>query len=124
MIFKRLQSATAGAQAERGAQRLLKNQHLTILHKNYRSRFGEIDIIALSESHLIFVEVRYRHSTAFGSPAETVTNKKQQRIILTARHFLSRGEYAELPCRFDVIEVSKGECGKLRFNWLTNAFQE
>ncbi|MFT7404226.1 YraN family protein [Zhongshania sp.] len=124
MIFKRRQSAQAGAQAERGARGLLKDNNLKILHQNYRSRFGEIDIIALSDSHLIFVEVRYRQSTAFGSPAETVNNKKQQRIIRTAKHFLSRGEYAELPCRFDVIEVGKDESGKFRFNWLTDAFQE
>jgi putative endonuclease len=68
--------------------------------------------------------VRYRQSSSFGSAAETVTFKKQQRIILTARHFLSRGDYAELPCRFDVIEVSSDKDGKLQFNWLVNAFQE
>jgi putative endonuclease len=124
MTFNRLQSAQTGAQAEHGACRLLKDHRLKILHQNYRSRFGEIDIIALSESHLIFVEVRYRNSIAFGSPAETVNKKKQQRIIRTARHFLSRGAYAELPCRFDVIEVGKNESGKFCFNWLTNAFQE
>ncbi|MFT6593877.1 MAG: putative endonuclease [Zhongshania sp.] len=124
MIFKRSKTADTGAQAEQGACQLLKKHDLKIIHQNYRSRFGEIDIIALSEYHLIFVEVRYRQNTAFGSASETVTRKKQQRILLTARHFLSRGEYAELPCRFDVIEASSDTSGKLHFNWLTNAFQE
>lgn len=124
MIFKQSTAVNIGAQAELGACRLLKKHKLNIIQQNYRCRFGEIDIIAKSDHHLIFVEVRYRQSTSFGSAAETVTFKKQQRIILTARHFLSRGEYAELPCRFDVIEVSSDKDGKLQFNWLVNAFQE
>ena len=124
MIFKRSTAVNIGAQAELGACRLLKKQELNVIQQNYRCRFGEIDIIAKSDQHLIFVEVRYRQSSSFGSAAETVTFKKQQRIILTARHFLSRGDYAELPCRFDVIEVSSDKDGKLQFNWLVNAFQE
>ncbi|CAA0096104.1 YraN family protein [Zhongshania aliphaticivorans] len=124
MIFKQLSKIDIGAQAELGACHLLKNHKLKIIHQNYRCRFGEIDIIARSEHHLIFVEVRYRQDTSFGSAAETVTRKKQQRIILTARHFLGGGKYTELPCRFDVIEASSDKSGKLHFNWLTNAFQE
>ena len=121
MIFKSLKSADIGDRAERGARRLLEKHKLKILHQN---RFGEIDLIAMSENHLIFVEVRFRENSFFGSGAETVTSKKQQRIILTARHFLSSGAYTELPCRFDVIEASNDKSGKLHFNWLENAFQE
>lgn len=124
MIFKSLKSADIGDRAERGARRLLEKHKLKILHQNYRSRFGEIDLIAMSENHLIFVEVRFRENSFFGSGAETVTSKKQQRIILTARHFLSSGAYTELPCRFDVIEACNDKSGKLHFNWLENAFQE
>lgn len=124
MIFKRAKRAETGALAEDGACRLLKKHNLKILQQNYRSRFGEIDIIALSEQHLVFVEVRYRQNTSYGSAAETVTRAKQKRIISTARHFLSRGDFNELPCRFDVIEASSDKSGKLQFNWLTNAFQE
>lgn len=125
MIFKKPNnSKEIGVLAEQGACLLLKKHKLKILHQNYLSRFGEIDIIALSEQHLIFVEVRYRKNTFFGTASETVTTKKQQRIILAARHFLSHGRYTELPCRFDVIEASSDKTGKLHFNWLVNAFQE
>ncbi|WP_269617780.1 YraN family protein [Zhongshania sp. BJYM1] len=124
MIFKRTKGIDAGILAEQGACRFLQKHNLKILKQNYRSRFGEIDIIALSDQYLIFVEVRYRQNTSYGSAAESVTRAKQQRIINTARHFLSRGLYNELPCRFDVIEASSDKSGNLHFNWLSNAFQE
>ena len=120
--------ADIGKQAEQSACRYLEKQNLQIITKNYRCRLGEIDIIARSAEHLVFVEVRYRSNSNFGSAAATVDIRKQRRIILTARHYLGSAagglHYRELPCRFDVIEACPDNSGKLAFNWLTNAFQE
>ncbi|AMO69462.1 MAG: putative endonuclease [Zhongshania aliphaticivorans] len=127
-MWRKQGASNTGARAEQAACRYLQKQKLKVIAKNYRCRFGEIDIVCRSDEHLVFVEVRYRHSAHFGSAAETVNFAKQQRIILTARHYLSCNagakQYSELPCRFDVIEASPGNSGELQLNWLPNAFQE
>ncbi|MEX1668462.1 YraN family protein [Zhongshania guokunii] len=127
-MFLRATAADSGKRAELAAGCYLEKHKLKIIERNYRCRLGEIDIIALSTTHLVFVEVRYRHSNSFGSGAESVTLRKQQRIMLTARHYLGSracsAKYRELPCRFDVIEASPEKNGELHFNWLPNAFQE
>jgi putative endonuclease len=123
-LRRRALPADIGKRSEQAACQFLQENKIKIVDKNYRCRFGEIDIIGLSEHHLVFFEVRHRQSNKFGSAAETVDTRKQQRIILTARHYLGRGKYTELPCRFDVIEVMAKTSGELSFNWLDNAFQE
>jgi putative endonuclease len=127
-MWPKLGPTNTGKRAEQAACRYLQKHKLKIIAKNYSCRFGEIDIVCLSDQHLVFVEVRYRRTAHYGSAAETVNFAKQQRIILTARHFLSCNagaeQYSELPCRFDVIEASPGNSGELQLNWLPNAFQE
>jgi putative endonuclease len=127
-MWPKLRSADTGKRAEQAACQFLKKQQLKIISRNYRCRFGEIDIVARSANHLVFVEVRYRSNKHYGTGAETVTTAKQQRIMLTARHYLSQEvgskPDAELPCRFDVIEACSADNGELRLNWLQNAFQE
>lgn len=127
-MWPKRRPADIGDNAEQAACRYLQKQRLNLIARNYRCRFGEIDIIARSADHLVFVEVRYRNNKRYGSGAETVTTAKQRRIILTARHYLSYeagGHHcAELPCRFDVIEASPADNGELLLNWLPNAFQE
>jgi putative endonuclease len=112
-----------GQRAEAEAAKLLRHNRLRIIERNFRCRFGEIDIIALSKSHLIFVEVRHRSNTKHGSGAESVDFRKQQRIMQTAQFFLSSGRYRNLPCRFDVIESTLDQHGQLQLHWLQNAFQ-
>lgn len=117
-------SQARGQQAEQQAAAMLRRHGLRIVDTNYRCRQGEIDIIARSEQHLIFVEVRYRQSDRFGGGAASVDFRKQQKLILAARHFLSQGRFSELPCRFDVIEASQGDGGhQLQFNWIADAFK-
>ncbi|WP_373083862.1 YraN family protein [Zhongshania sp.] len=126
-MWRSARPTDTGKRAEQGACRFLENNKLKIIAKNYHCRFGEIDVIARSPEHLVFVEVRYRNNPHFGSAAETVNTAKQRRIILTAHHYLSSAggrQYNELPCRFDVIEASPGNSGELHFNWLPHAFQE
>ncbi len=76
-----------------------------ILEKNYRCKIGEIDIIAKHRGILIFIEVKYRKTLAFGSPGEAVNYYKQQRIIGSAKWYLRQHYNTEINCRFDVIEV-------------------
>ena len=76
------------------------------------------------EAYLVFIEVRFRKNSRFGSAAETVTVHKQQRLIRAAEFFLLRNpKLAELPCRFDVIGIELNTItNKPEYTWLKNAF--
>lgn len=113
-----------GKEAEQQACRYLQQQGLRIVQQNYYCRFGEIDIVAQHQNYLVFVEVRYRQGSQFGSAAESVTVHKQRRLLTAARSYLSKRVKYEPPCRFDVIEVVGQPGEKWQFNWLKNAFQE
>ncbi len=107
-----------GSKYEQIAKEWLKKQGLTILAQNFRSRTGEIDLIARDERTIIFVEVKYRSSVSAGDPAEAVSWQKQMKIRNTARYYLYRNHYAEgIPCRFDVVAILGGEV-----RWIKNAF--
>ncbi len=109
-----------GRQAESRALRHLENNGLTLLCSNYRSRRGEIDLVMLDHDSLVFVEVRYRHSPHYGSPAESVDRNKQARLIACAQHYLlTHPQSAQQPCRFDVVSVN-GNTGTL--DWIRHAF--
>ena len=114
---RRTPAQAAGGGAEDHAARFLADRGLTILARNYRTRFGEIDLIAADGDVLVFVEVRLRVSDAFGGAASSVTRAKQRRIESAARHYLSRLR-REPPCRFDVITLDGG-----RPTWLRAAFE-
>ncbi len=115
-----------GADGERFARRYLRNQGLTVLDTNYRTRQGEIDIVADHGGTLVFVEVRLRSDRRFGAGAETIDQRKQQRLIRAAEHYLlARNGASPPPCRFDVLALSpsleKGR--KYRVEWLQDAFR-
>ncbi len=111
-----------GQQAEQYACEHLKKHGLSLVTRNYRCRYGELDLIMRSKSCLIVAEVRYRQSARFGGGAATVTAAKQRRIIKSARCYLQQhSEHRDLPVRFDVIALS-GELPKPVVEWLPNAF--
>ncbi|HEY7741758.1 MAG TPA: YraN family protein [Burkholderiales bacterium] len=109
-----------GGPAEDLAAAFLERQGLRILERNYRCRFGEIDLVARSGGLLVFVEVRARSSEAFGGAAGSITAAKRRRLVAAARHYLAR-RGADVPCRFDVVLVRGTE---QRMEWLTDAFGE
>lgn len=113
--------ANSGAQAEQLAAAYLKLHGLQLVETNYRCRFGEIDLICRDGKALVFVEVRLRGSEAFGGAAASITARKQEKILLAARHYLQR--LRDIPaCRFDVV-LLRG----LRDNdieWIRDAFGE
>ena len=109
----------SGLQAEQWAAQHLQQQGLKLVVQNYRSRFGEIDIIMQDKDVLVFVEVRLRKNAEFGGAAASIDARKQQRIISTAQQYLS-GLRQLPPCRFDAVLIDKaGE----KFEWLKNAFE-
>ncbi|MFI3209801.1 MAG: YraN family protein [Peptostreptococcaceae bacterium] len=83
---------------------LIKNKY-SIISRNYRVSFGEIDIIAKSYDTIIFVEVKARSSTYYGYPSEALSIKKQEKIIETSKVFIQEFNLENLNIRFDVIEV-------------------
>jgi putative endonuclease len=99
-----------GARGEEAAARHLKREGYEILERNWRSPSGEVDIIALDGEMAVFVEVKARSGSRFGSAAESVDRRKQQKITKTALQYLSRASGSEgpPPVRFDVITVSGG----------------
>ena len=110
-----------GARGEDTAAKHLAEQGYGILARNYRKRSGEVDIIAQIEDMLVFVEVKTRRSSRFGSPAEAVDLKKRRRICSAALHYVSENKAGDLPARFDVIEVFAKNDG-LRVRHIINAF--
>ncbi|HFD81074.1 MAG TPA: YraN family protein [Gammaproteobacteria bacterium] len=110
-----------GEDAESLACRFLEGRGLKLLTRNYRSRGGEIDLVMLDRDSLVFVEVRYRRQTRFGHAAETVSWRKQQRIIHCAGCYLSRHRCWNRPARFDVVSL-EGDPARPRIEWLRNAF--
>ena len=81
---------------------------------------GEIDLIMQDATHLVFVEVRYRHQQAFGLAYESITQAKQRKLRITAMHYLSYKKLHEKVCaRFDVVSV-QGEPPEIE--WIKDAF--
>jgi len=97
----------SGTEAEERACIFLKDAGYKIVARNWRSRFGEIDIVARDGSTVVFVEVKARAGEAFGGPSAAVDAGKQRRIATTASEFLQETG-CELPARFDVVTFSDG----------------
>jgi putative endonuclease len=83
----------------------LAHRGYAILERRYRTRYGEIDIVARSGGSLVFVEVKTRDGNEFGGAEAAVTVCKQQRIVRMAIDFLARRRLQDQPCRFDVVTI-------------------
>ncbi|MCB1794082.1 MAG: YraN family protein [Candidatus Competibacteraceae bacterium] len=110
-----------GSAAEDLACRYLEARGLTLVTRNVRCRGGELDLIMRDGEHLIFVEVRSRSHTRYGTPAESVTRSKQQRLLRAAALYLQR-QRLDLPCRFDVVAILQAD-GEPQVEWIRDAFQ-
>jgi putative endonuclease len=112
----------AGADAEERARRYLERQGLVMVERNFHSRRGEIDLVMRDGDTLVFVEVRFRRNSRFGTAAESVTPAKQRRIIDAARYFLNcRRQWNDCICRFDVLAIS-GQTPQ-DMAWIKDAFR-
>lgn len=118
-----MNSSAAGARWERVAERHLRLRGLKTLRRNFHCRLGEIDLVMKHGEITVFVEVRYRATSALGGAAQSVTRKKQLKLARAAGIFLSRSRrHATGPCRFDVVTITgTGPTPSIR--WLRNAFE-
>src|SRR5262245_39306191 len=103
--------AALGLKGEAIACEELTRRGYRILDRRYRTRFGEIDIVAEHDGVVVFVEVKARESTSFGGAAEAVHARKRRRILGMAVDYVARRGLQDRPCRFDVVAVSIGENG-------------
>ncbi len=110
-----------GDAGENLARDFLKGKGLAILAVNYRTRWGELDIVARDRDTLVFVEVKTRSQKRFGSPLEAVTPDKQRRIVRMAQTYLLEKRLGDVAARFDVIGIDLTD-GAPRIDWIPNAF--
>ena len=101
-------------EGENIAAEYLKKQGYRILERNYSTKVGELDIIAQDRDTIVFVEVKARENANFGQPIESITPQKVRHIIRTAQWYLSAKRKFNSPCRFDVIEVLRGEVAHVK----------
>jgi len=106
-----------GREAEQLAFDYLRRHGLTKVERNYRCRFGEIDLIMRDGQTLVFVEVRMRASSSFGGARESIDKRKQRKLVSAAQHYI--GSIGKIPdCRFDAVLLN----GDSRVEWIKNAF--
>lgn len=121
----KVKTGISGSKGEKAAASFLLEKGYDIECMNYRSRFGEIDIIASNGKYLLFVEVKTRSANFMATPAESVFYAKQQKILKTAMIYLTNVTNHLQP-RFDVIEVyikNKDDFIVERINHIENAFE-
>ncbi len=94
-----------GRSAEIAAAAELGRRGYRIVASNYRCRSGEIDLIANEGDSLVFVEVRCKRTSEYGTPAESITPAKIRKLVTTAEHYLTEHGSTDVICRFDVVEV-------------------
>ncbi len=111
-----------GRQGEDLACRELCRRGYAILARRFRTRHGEIDIVARDGDVLVFVEVKARSSRSFGGALGAVTPRKQRQVIAMAQRYMARVGWAARPCRFDVVAVQGTSRDKPDVTLVRNAF--
>lgn len=112
-----------GVTGEDFAAAYLWKRGLRVIEKNFRSRCGEIDLIALDRDTICFVEVKTRRSLTFGEGSESVIRHKQRKIIKTAFYYLKCKNWDERDFRFDVISILVNGSGEPQIEHFENAFE-
>ncbi len=110
-----------GQEGEDQAAKYLVRQGYKILERNYRTRVGEIDLIALHDGEVVFVEVKTRTTTAYGAPELAVNPQKQRRMIKAALGYIKNMKLHQVPCRFDVVAINAATDGGVEL--IQNAFE-
>lgn len=115
-----------GKRGEAIAAEYLAQNDLYILHRRYRTPYGEIDIIARDEDILCFIEVKMRRSLAAGNPYDSVTVQKQENIKNAAQQYIDKHTLSGIEeIRFDVISIlDRAEDNQPQIEWFKNAFYD
>jgi putative endonuclease len=98
-------SKKIGDLAESKATGALKDHGYEILERNFRSRLGEIDVIAEKDGFICFVEVKYRRKSGFGTAVDAITKSKMRKILLTAKRYLYEIEKSDADYRIDAVVI-------------------
>lgn len=123
MARTKLNRNERGSVVEAAALAYLVQQGLQPLAQNARARSGEIDLVMHDGEGIVFIEVRYRASQAFGGGAASVDFFKRRKLVRAAQVFLLRNpKYANVPCRFDVI-AAEGDPAAPHIEWIRDAFR-
>ncbi len=116
MLAKLFSKKQLGDDAERAAERYLITHGLSLVERNFRTRFGEIDLIMKDGDTLVFIEVRLRKNDDFGGAAASIGAAKQRRIVAAAQQYIA-GLRHPPPCRFDAVLMVG-----TKIEWLKDAF--
>lgn len=112
-----------GLRYEDQARVYLQARGLRLLHQNFFSRGGEIDLIMRDRETICFIEVKFRKSQTFGGAANTITISKQRKIVNTALYYIAgRKQLAHQPLRFDAFLIQRQPDGSDQIDWIQNAF--
>ena len=115
---EKLNKRKIGSMQEKRAEKFLEKNGILIVERNFRCRSGEIDLIGYDKEYLIFIEVKYRHGTVSGSPAEAVGSSKQRIICRVADYYRYCKKIVDTqPVRYDVVAMTDEE-----IVWYRNAF--
>lgn len=117
-----MSTQSIGKTGENAVAELYKSEGFCILKQNYRTRFGEIDLVAQNTQYLVFVEVKTRRPDAKISGYEAVDYHKQKRIVAAANGFIQQFGQTECFVRFDVVEVLHENEKILQISKVENAF--
>lgn len=116
------EKSRVGREGEDLACFYLEGLHYQVLERNFRTRFGEIDIIAREKKALIFIEVKTRRSQSYGLPAEGVGRKKCQNLSRAAQYYITKHHLEDNEARFDLVAIRFSEKGPI-FELIKNAFE-
>ena len=121
LLVPTVHQSQLGELGEDAACRELRRRGYVILARRYRTRHGELDIVAREGDVLVFVEVKTRSSHAFGGPLDAVTGQKQRKLGRMALEYIVRSRLSGVACRFDVVGVLR-QGGETRIEVVANAF--
>ena len=113
-----------GKLGEESARKFLKKRDYRILETNFRCREGEIDIIAQQGDYLVFIEVRTKSNLDFGTPEESVTSRKKQKLIASALTYTSTHQNLPSSWRIDIVAIEVSDNGNIkRIEIIENAIE-
>ena len=113
-----------GEHAEKLAEGFLHKKGLTTLTRNFRCRFGEIDLVMQDGETIVFVEVRFRSNNKFGGPLASITDAKRKRLLTTTQFYLQKNSrLLNRNQRFDVIGIVGQADRATKIEWIKNAIE-
>ena len=116
-------AVSIGQSGEETAVKILKKHGYKIIERNYRTRQGEIDIIAKDGEYTCFVEVKFRKNDDFGDPGDFIDERKRQKIIKTAQYYAVKKGIYDTPMRFDAVLITAEKGKKVNAEVIKDAFR-